>query len=167
MCVKYFDFPACTTATNGSAEPKLIGTSVAFTKELSVLRKLGSHPNIISLLNVYFIPNLSSSLLIFDHCERSLYDMFRSEDATKKLQNNVVERQSIAVQLLRALAYLAEHDIVHRFLRTKSVLCRSTASGTEVRIAEFGYAREASRSLVADEISFCADFIAPEVMLGK
>ena len=69
--------------------------------------------------------------------------------------------------LMKAVQYLHNHRIAHRDLKPENFLFESTASGSELKIVDFGLASKfanhvkSMRSLVGSPY-----YVAPEVLLG-
>ncbi|KAK4894970.1 Cell division control protein 2 [Elasticomyces elasticus] len=104
-------------------------------REYEVLQAL-SHPNIISLDKVYCTTH---SIYIFQELITG-GDLLTSVDRTGKMSEP--EAAVITRQILKAVNYLHDHNIVHRDIKPENVLMTSWRPGARVVLTDFGQARK-------------------------
>ena len=78
--------------------------------ELTALKKLEHHPNVLYLVEVVYESEQNSLSLIFNLMDKSLYDHIK--DRKKKLSE--AKCQNFVYQLLNGLEYLHKNGIFHR-----------------------------------------------------
>ncbi|KAK5741154.1 hypothetical protein LTR17_004094 [Elasticomyces elasticus] len=104
-------------------------------REYEVLQAL-SHPNITSLDKVYCTTH---SIYIFQELITG-GDLLTSVDRTGKMSEP--EAAVITRQILKAVEYLHDHNIVHRDIKPENVLMTSWRPGARVVLTDFGQARK-------------------------
>ena len=125
-------------------------------REAELLRKL-DHPGIIRLLDVFegdcllcLVMELVEGGDLFD---RVIARQRLSEDSARELTRNV----------LQAVAYLHDEDVVHRDLKLENILMVDRVDDTRVKLTDFGLAAK----LNVDGLrTFCGtpQYFAPEVL---
>ena len=132
--------------------------------EVYFLRKL-NHPNIIKLLEVIKEKNDNISL-VFEYCDCNLYELIKSH---KKKQSPIPESQiqHIIYSITLGLSHIHSNNIMHRDLKPENIL----VCGNEIKIADFGSAREIPKYNQYNEMNSLTDYIctrwyrAPECIL--
>ena len=134
--------------------------------EICILERM-SHTNVIKLLDVYCMGR--ATRLIFEHGGRSLRQVLHSLGA-----QDVSIVQNLMRQLLRAVAYIHGHDVIHNDLKPSNVLLDD---GSVLRVADFGSStidRVGWRFLPSELTiqkkglrEMTAWYRAPEVILGN
>ena len=132
--------------------------------EVYFLRKL-NHPNIIKLLEVIKEKNDNISL-VFEYCDFNLYELIKSH---KKKQTSIPETQirNIIYSITLGLSHIHSNNIMHRDLKPENIL----VCGNEIKIADFGTAREIPKYNQYNEMNSLTDYIctrwyrAPECIL--
>ena len=131
-------------------------------REITLLKELNGHDNIIKLLNVIKADNEKDIYLILEFMETDLHTVIRC---------NILEpihKQFVMYQLLKALKFIHSAGIVHRDLKPSNILINSDAC---IKICDFGLARSVV-SLTGKDI-IMTDYVAtrwyraPEVLLGS
>lgn len=121
--------------------------------EVSILQRL-DHPNIILMLDCF--ETARDVVLVTEYAHGELFQIL-TED--KELPEVVV--QAIAKQLVSALHYLHRHRIIHRDMKPQNVL---VGSGGNVKLADFGFARQMSAStMMCTSIKGTPLYLAPEI----
>jgi len=126
--------------------------------EANILSKL-QHPGIISLQDIY-----KTDEAIF-----LVLELVRGGELFNRLVDNGAyteeKAKKLLVNILEAVVYLHDQDIVHRDLKPENILLSSTSSDVEIKLADFGVAKEekGGRATVCGSMSY----IAPEVLDRK
>lgn len=91
------------------------------------------HPNIVLLVGICSIPpNLA---IVTEYIQRgSLYDLLHK----KKVSLTESDRRKLVRQVLSSIAFLHEHDIVHRDIKSHNFLVDDNLT---VKLCDFGLAR--------------------------
>jgi len=129
-----------------SIRTKLIKTKLLM-REIEIMKKVGNHPNILKLYEVfesknylYLVLELVTGGELFDQI------VARGEYSEKDASN-------IVRQIISAVSHLHSHGIAHRDLKPQNLLCAGP-SGDDIRVADFGLSKlfnngENSRHAVA------------------
>jgi len=128
--------------------------------EIGVLLKL-KHPNIIRLKEVFETANEISLVLelvtggeLFDRIvSRGFYS---EKDAAKCVK-----------EMLEAVKYLHENDVVHRDLKPENLLYENTSDDACLKIADFGLSKMVSDEVQMQTVCGTPGYCAPEVLRGK
>lgn len=132
-------------------------------EEINILQVLGSHPGLVSLIDVdEAMPG--SIRLVLELCEGGeLYDRIQQKQYYPE-----VEAKAAVRCLLEAVAYIHGHGIMHRDLKPENILLASRVSNTELKISDFGLAKMSKdypRRLPRSHSICGSDFyLAPEVI---
>jgi len=139
-------------------------SSIARVKEeIEVLRLVGNHPGIISLIDVDE-SQLDSIRIVMELCEGGeLYDAIQD-----KSHYSEPDAKATIRNLLEAVAYIHSKGIMHRDLKPENILLVSKEKYTDVKISDFGLAkisRDYPRRLPRSHSICGSDFyLAPEVI---
>ncbi|XP_062465974.1 testis-specific serine/threonine-protein kinase 6 [Pezoporus occidentalis] len=128
-------------------------------RELNILRKI-QHPNIVRVLEL--IEVCSGKLYIV--MEAAATDLLKLVQQLGKLPC-VPKARDIFAQVVGAVHYLHDHNLVHRDLKCENVLL--TADGHRAKLSDFGFSKETS-SYPDLSTTFCgsAAYSSPEVLMG-
>lgn len=137
--------------------------SINMMREISLLKEL-KHPNIIELLDVVVLrhgkkPPKVRMVIPYHQCHLGEYIMMHPGLFTRP------QCHRFFVQLLRGLAYLHGHQVLHRDLKPPNILVN--VKGTCLVIADFGMARphyHPHGNLTPDLITIW--YRAPELLVG-
>ena len=132
--------------------------------EVYFLRKL-NHPNIVKLLEVIREKNDDISL-VFEYCDCNLYELIKNH---KRKQVSIPESsiKNIIYSITLGLSHMHSNGIMHRDLKPENILIR----GTEIKIGDFGTAKEIPKYNNYNDIDSMTDYIctrwyrAPECVL--
>jgi serine/threonine protein kinase len=124
--------------------------------EISCMRRL-DHPNILKLERVY--ENNDFVYLVLEVAEGG--DLF--EKLSLQQTFNETTCAVLARNLLRPLAYMHEHEVMHRDLKLENILITSDEDETHIKIADFGFA---CKMTPEDMSMYCGTpgYFAPEVI---
>ncbi|EFA82250.1 putative protein serine/threonine kinase [Heterostelium album PN500] len=129
-------------------------------REIEIMKKLGDHPNILKLYEVYetkkqlhLVLELVTGGELFEKIvQRGEYS---EQDAAK-----------IIKQIVSAVGHLHENGIAHRDLKPQNLLC-SGKEGDDIRVADFGLSKIFGEG---DRLETCCgspEYVAPEVLECK
>lgn len=124
--------------------------------ESKVLASL-SHPNIIKLLDTFM--TTSAVCIVTEYCEGGdLSRLVRFNECSIK------DIQEIFIQLLLALKYLHDMNILHRDLKLRNIFISSRSGGIlRVKIGDFGIARSLETSQMATTMVGTPYYLSPEL----
>jgi len=136
------------------------GAKSELVKEAELLRNL-RHPNIIHLEDifsdrwkVYLVMELSSGGDLFDR-------------TVQKKRYSEKEALVVMRQILAAIAYLHEQNIAHRDLKLENILLASAHSDVDVKLTDFGLARQLEDGDRMKTYCGTPQYFAPEVLQRK
>ena len=112
------------------------GFPITSLREINILTKM-RHPNIINLNEVVVGYKKDSIFLAFEYCEADIANLV-DYITRKKEYLNLSEIKCLMLQLIKAVIYLHDNDIIHRDLKLSNLLINH--KGT-LKLADFGLAR--------------------------
>lgn len=140
-------------------KPKFVTDSSA----IALLRKefdLGfgiQHPNVVATQDFVEVPGLGWCIVI---------EWLDGVTLSRYLQENMLDKEearSIAMQLLDALEYLHNHQVVHRDLKPQNVMI--TTMGHQVKLFDFGLS-DAANYAAFKQPAGTQGYVAPELLKG-
>ena len=125
--------------------------------------KYCSHPNILSLINVYFYQDQIE--LVLDCCESDLRNFINKYQDIPKTYNKETIK-NIIYQIIKGVSFMHSQAIVHRDLKPGNILI--DVSTLKVKIGDFGFSRKLSipTRRYTREVSTLW-YRAPELLLGS
>ena len=127
-------------------------------KEVSILKSI-DHPNIIKIYDLYeddsflyFVIEYCSGGELFDRIQK--ISTFSEKQAAKYIR-----------QLLSAIAYLHNRNIVHRDLKAENLLFENESENANLKLIDFGVSCEFLKGIKLKETLGTPYYIAPEVLL--
>ncbi|KAA8493935.1 Mitogen-activated protein kinase 8 [Porphyridium purpureum] len=144
------------------------GSAVRVLREITFLRLLKSHENIVTLTDICApgsADECGTVYLVFECMTTDLHRLLNSPRQVASLTTEHV--RFIMFQLLRALAFMHARKVLHRDLKPSNILINNTC---EVRLCDFGLSRAFVESSQTDFV-FWTDYVAtrwyraPELIL--
>ena len=123
-------------------------------REVKSLKKL-NHPNIVKLREV--IRANDELYFVFECMDSNLYEMMRGRD--RHFSENYI--RNAMYQIFQGLAFMHKNGFFHRDIKPENILCR----GDQLKIADFGLAREIRSKPPYTEYVSTRWYRAPEVLL--
>lgn len=103
-------------------------------REISILKELQPHPNIVKLREVVYVPSEKKLNLIFDYLD---YDLKKYMSEHKHVITSY-QIKLFMYQLINGINYCHSRRIIHRDLKPQNLLIDKNGS---LKIADFGLAR--------------------------
>ncbi|XP_010085827.1 PREDICTED: testis-specific serine/threonine-protein kinase 6 [Pterocles gutturalis] len=128
-------------------------------RELSILRKI-RHPNIVRIFELIEVCNGKLYIVM----EAAATDLLQLVQQLGRLPC-VPRARDIFAQVVGAVRYLHDRNLVHRDLKCENVLL--TADGRRAKLSDFGFSKEANGHPDLST-TFCgsAAYTPPEVLMG-
>lgn len=127
-------------------------------REIDVLKKIGKHANIVRLYQV--IKTKRYFMLVTEYCPNGeLYDYLVDKGKLSEPQSC-----NYFLQILSAVEYLHEHNIVHRDLKAENLLL--TEDNKTIKIADFGFANYYKHDKPLSTWCGSPPYAAPELFKG-
>ncbi|NXK05818.1 TSSK6 kinase, partial [Herpetotheres cachinnans] len=128
-------------------------------REVSILRKI-RHPNIVHIFELIEVSNGKLYIVM----EAAASDLLQLVQEVGRLPC-VPKARDIFAQVVGAVRYLHDRNLVHRDLKCENVLL--TADGRRAKLTDFGFSKEAN-SYPDLSTTFCgsAAYASPEVLMG-
>lgn len=128
-------------------------------REISILKQY-QHANIVQLLDITANERKNSIYLVFEFCDFDLSALIQ------KYKNPFNESQikTLVMQLVSALQYLHQHDVIHRDIKLSNLLYNSFG---QLKLADFGLARKyTSKTKDLTSIVVTLHYRAPELLMN-
>lgn len=135
----------------------------AIQREVSVLRSLQGHPNIVHLIDFFEEPH---AYYMIEECVEGgeLFDRI-----IKKSYYTEREARELVIHLFKAIQYCHSKLIIHRDLKPENILMRShdDADDTHIKICDFGFAVQlTSQQQLVHQTCGTSGYMSPELLLG-
>jgi len=124
--------------------------------EINIMSKL-NHKNIIKLYNTFFTDK--HIFLILELCDTDLYTYINNNTISEN------DTQYIVKQIVDAIKYIMDNNIVHRDLKPHNILINKSTK--EIKICDFGFAREFKDTLLSDTVCGSPLYMAPELLKNQ
>ena len=124
--------------------------------EIEIMNKL-KHKNIITLYDTIYTEKYV--FLVLELCDT---------DLNNYIQNNVINEQDtkfIIRQIIEAIKYIMDNNIVHRDLKPHNILINKDTK--EIKICDFGFAKEFKDTLLTDTVCGSPLYMAPELLKNQ
>ncbi|KNC97863.1 CMGC/RCK/MAK protein kinase [Spizellomyces punctatus DAOM BR117] len=125
-------------------------------REVKALVKLSNHPNIVKLKEV--LRENEELYFVFEFMDGNMYQLTKNRDGKLFTEQEV---KMFIFQVLLGLAHMHKHGFFHRDMKPENLLM----SGNNVKIADFGLAREIRSRPPYTEYVSTRWYRAPEVIL--
>ncbi|CAG9463003.1 unnamed protein product [Pedinophyceae sp. YPF-701] len=117
------------------------------------------HRNIVSLLDTIVEPD--RIFLVLEYCPGGdLSDLIRRHGRLSEAQ-----ARRFMHQLGAGLKALRTHNLIHRDLKPQNLLLTTQGDDAEIKIADFGFARDLQPAGMADTLCGSPLYMAPEILL--
>lgn len=133
--------------------------TVALTTEIEILGSL-NHPHIIKLYEtydevaeIYIVTELVAGGELFDRI-------------VSKTSYSEKEARDLIKILLETLAYMHGQGIVHRDLKPENLLLCSETDDSDIKIADFGFAKNVAELTEKETACGTPGYVAPEILRG-
>lgn len=127
-------------------------------KILTRIKEVGGHPNIMTLDDT--IETSDRFYLISEHIQGG--ELF--ERIVGKVCYTEKEARDTIKILLSAIAYCHDHRIVHRDLKPENLLLTCMEDDSNIKVADFGLAREVPEGTTLDTVCGTPTYVAPEIL---
>ena len=114
------------------------GFPITSLREINILSTM-HHPNIVNLKEVVVGFKKDSVFLAFDYCEADVANLVDCLVRDRREYLSIAEIKCIMLQVIRAVAYMHDNDIIHRDIKLSNLLINQRG---EVKLADFGLARK-------------------------
>jgi len=139
-----------------SIRTKFIKTKLVL-REIEIMKRVGDHPNILKLYEVYESKNFLFLVLELVTGGELFDQIVARGEYSEKDASNIVR------QIVSAVAHLHANGIAHRDLKPQNLLCVSPA-GDDIRVADFGLSKMFNNGEFLETCCGSPEYVAPEVL---
>lgn len=132
---------------------------VALIEEVNILKEF-DHPHVINLYDFfeesshyYLVMEIMSGGELFDRVVAKLY-------------YNEKEARDTCKILLEAVGYCHQNKVAHRDLKPENLLLQSSTNDSDIKIADFGFAKRVARPNSLTTQCGTPGYVAPEILEG-
>ena len=105
-------------------------------REIAVLQRLGSHSNLVELIEVIF--DEKSLYIVMDHCGINLSEYIVCQTRLRPAGIPLKRIQAIAIQILSGLAFVHSNLVIHRDIKPNNIF---VSSPLNIKIGDFGLSK--------------------------
>jgi len=129
-------------------------------REIDIMKKVGNHPNILKLFEVFETKNYLYLVLELVTGGELFDQIVARGEYSEKDASNIVR------QIIAAVAHLHANGIAHRDLKPQNLLCAG-ADGDDIRMADFGLSKMFDQGEYLVTCCGSPEYVAPEVLECK
>ena len=136
-----------------------LGFPLTSLREINILKQC-QHPNIVQLLDIMANEKKHSIYIVLEFCDFDLSALIRQY----KNPFNESQVKTLIMQLLSALQYLHQHDIIHRDIKLSNLLYNSVG---QLKLADFGLSRKCTtKTKDLTSVVVTLHYRAPELLMN-
>ena len=124
--------------------------------EIEIMAKL-NHKNIIKMYDTIYTDK--HVFLVLELCDTDLYSYIQITTLTEE------DTKFIIRQIIEAIKYIMDNNIVHRDLKPHNILINKSTK--EIKLCDFGFAREFKDTLLTDTVCGSPLYMAPELLQNQ
>ena len=124
--------------------------------EIDIMNKL-NHQNIIKLYET--IDTDKYVFLILELCDTDLYSYINNNEIDETTTKFIIK------QIIEAIKYIMDNNIVHRDLKPHNILINKKTK--QIKICDFGFAKEFKDTLLSDTVCGSPLYMAPELLQNQ
>lgn len=132
---------------------------IALIEEVNILKEF-DHPHVINLYD-FFEENTHYYLVMEIMSGGELFDR-----VVAKLYYNEKEARDTCKILLEAVGYCHKNNVAHRDLKPENLLLQSSTNDSDIKIADFGFAKRVARPNSLTTQCGTPGYVAPEILEG-
>ena len=132
-------------------------------RELRSLKSLGKHPNLVHLRELILDQQTKYLYFVFEFLPKDLHKVIQGARSTGGFSD--ARAGEMCAGLLSGVGHMHARGFMHRDLKPENILCDE--SGTKLKIADLGLAREIRSRHPYTEYVATRWYRAPELVLGS
>ncbi|KAL7073489.1 hypothetical protein ACQ4LE_007239 [Meloidogyne hapla] len=139
------------------------GFPITSLREINMLLKCGTHPNVLNVREVVVTSNAEKIFLVMEYVEHDLKSLMELMKSRNK-KWTIPQVKTLLQQLLSGIEHMHDQYVIHRDLKTSNLLLSHRGI---LKICDFGLAREFGDPLKAyTPIVVTLWYRSPELLLG-